>query len=74
MSRAQGYLSEGAHVTALVIGERLAGRDPAAADPWLEDHLRKDAREAVKVLAKRCPDMGASVEAVDLAAYGCDYS
>ena len=71
-ARIQGYLSEGAHVTALVICERLAGRDPAAAAPYLEDHLASDLRKAVKALSKRHPDMAAAVEAVDLAEYGSE--
>jgi hypothetical protein len=71
-SSLQGYLGEGALVTATVIFQRLAGRDPLAAAPWLEDHLRTDLRRAARALAKRHPDLAAAVEAVDLAAYGCD--
>ena len=69
-SRLQGYLNEGALVTALVIFQRLAGRDPAEASRYLKDYLRKDLRNADAALAKRHPDMAASVEAIDLAAYG----
>lgn len=69
-ARAQGYLSEGALVTALALAERLAGRDPIAAGPYLKDYLEKDLRRAVKALAKRHPDTAAAVEAVDLSEYG----
>ena len=68
-SRSQGYLSEGALTTALVIVERLSGRDPGAAAPYLKDYLQKDLRRAAKALASRHPDMVAAVEAVDLSAY-----
>jgi hypothetical protein len=70
-SRLQGYLSEGALVTSTIIFQRLAGRDPDEAAPYLEDHLRADLRRADRILAKRFPDMAAAVAAVDLAAYGC---
>jgi hypothetical protein len=69
-SRTQGYLSEGALVTATVVVERLAGRDPMAAEPFLKDYLRKDLKRAVRALAKTAPDMNAAVEAVDLEEYG----
>ena len=69
-ARTQGYLSEGALVTALALAERLAGRDPIAAAPYLKDYLEKDMRRAVKALARRDPDAAAAVEAVDLGEYG----
>ncbi len=69
-SRTQGYLSEGALVTATAIFQRLAGRDPMAAAPHLKDYLRKDLRNAARALAKLAPDMEAAVEAVDLGDYG----
>jgi hypothetical protein len=69
-ARTQGYLSEGALVTALAIVERLAGRDPLAAAPFLKDYLDKDLRHTVKALAKRHPDVAAAVAAVDLSDYG----
>ena len=50
-SRTQGYLSEGALVTATAIAERLAGRDPAGAAPHLKDYLRKDLKQADRALA-----------------------
>ncbi|MGZ8311901.1 MAG: hypothetical protein ACXWUP_05110 [Allosphingosinicella sp.] len=71
-SQLQGYLSEGALVTATIIFQRLAGRDPLAAAPFLEEHLRVDLRRAARALAKRYPDIDAAVEAVDLAAFGCE--
>jgi len=70
-SRLQGYLSEGALVTSIVIFQRLAEREPSAASPFLEDYLRTDLRRAERVLAKRFPDMAAAVEAIDLAPFGC---
>ena len=69
-ARSQGYLSEGALVTALALAERLAGRDPLAAGPYLKGYLEKDLRRAVKALAKRHRDAAAAVEAVDLGEYG----
>jgi hypothetical protein len=69
-ARSQGYLSEGALVTALAIVERLAGRDPLAAAPHLKDYLEKDLRRTVKALAKRHLDVRAAVAAVDLSEYG----
>lgn len=71
-SRWQGYLSEGALVTALVIAERLGGRDPMAAAPFLKNYLQSDLRKANAGLAKLHPGMKAAVEAVDLAAYGSE--
>lgn len=62
----RGYLSEGALVTATAIFQRLAGRDPLAAMPFLKDYLRKDLKRAAAALAKKAPDMAAAVEAVDL--------
>ena len=69
-ARTQGYLSEGALVTALALAERLAGRDPLAAAPYLKDYLEKDLRRAAKALARRHPDAAVAVEAVDLTEYG----
>ena len=69
-SRTQGYLSEGALVTALVIFQRLAGRDPKDAAPYLKDYLRKDLSSAERALARQHPDMAASVRAADLAMFG----
>jgi hypothetical protein len=66
-SRRQGYLSEGALVTALVLCQRLAGREAAEAEPYLKDYLRIDLRKASRALAKRLPDVAAAVETVDLA-------
>jgi hypothetical protein len=68
--RRAGYLSERALVTALVITERLAGRDPAAARPWLKPYLQQDLDLAVKWFAKR--DVEGEVLASDLEAYGVE--
>ncbi|HEY0313411.1 MAG TPA: hypothetical protein VGC56_13050 [Allosphingosinicella sp.] len=65
-SRRQGYLSEGALVTGLALAERLAGRDPAAAEPYLKPYLVTDLRKAMRALARLHPDVAAGVEAVDL--------
>ena len=70
-SRLQGYLGEGGLVTAIAIFQRLAGREPAAAALYLEDYLRTDLKRADRALAKRFSDMGAAVDAIDLAAFGC---
>lgn len=69
-SRTQGYLSEGALVTATAIFQRLAGRAPMDAAPWLKDYLRKDLKRADRALLKLAPDMAAAIEAIDLAEYG----
>jgi hypothetical protein len=69
-ARTQGYLSEQALVTALVVAERLAGRDPLASSSWLKAYLQTDLRRAAKALARRHPDMAAAVDAVDLSAFG----
>lgn len=68
-SRSQGYLSEGALVTALVIVERLRGREPAAAAPYLKSYLRTDLKRSTRALAKLHPNMAKAVEAIDLADY-----
>lgn len=65
--RRQGYLSEGALVTGLVLCQRLAGRDPAELEPYLKDYLRTDLRKAVRALAMLHPDVAAAVDRVDLA-------
>jgi hypothetical protein len=69
-SRRQGYLGEGALVTALAVVERLAGRDPLAAAPFLKDYLEKDLRRAAKALGRKHPDLPAAVAAIDLGDYG----
>jgi len=71
-SRTQGYLSEGALVTATAIFQRLAGRDPLDAAPHLKTYLESDLKRASKVLARRFPDMAAAVSAVDLSAFAAD--
>jgi hypothetical protein len=71
-SRTQGYLSEGALVTATAIFQRLAARDPMEAAPWLKDYLRLDLKKAAKALDRLHPDMEASVAAVDLGDFAGD--
>ncbi len=68
-SSIQGYLSEQALVTATCIFQRLAGREPAAAAPWLDAHLRGVLRRADKVLRREAPDMAAAVAAIGLDAF-----
>lgn len=65
----QGYLSEGALVTALAATERLASREPLGAEPYLKSYLQADLRKASKALAKLHPDIHASVLGVDLSEY-----
>jgi hypothetical protein len=71
-SRTQGYLSEPALVTATAIAERLAGRDPIGAEPFLKPYLQSDLRKASKALARLHPDMAAAVDAVDLSEFRSD--
>jgi hypothetical protein len=66
--RQQGYLSERALITALVIGEQLAERDPQAARPWLKPYLRADLDIACRWFAKH--DVAAAVRDCDLSDYG----
>ena len=68
-SSTQGYLSEGALVTATAIFQRLAERDPMEAAPYLKDYLQKDLRNAERALVKRHPDMKATVAAIDLSEF-----
>jgi hypothetical protein len=69
-SRTQGYLSEGALVTATAIFQRLARRAPREAGPYLKDYLRKDLDRADRALARLAPDIEAAVTAIDLGDYG----
>lgn len=71
-SRTQGYLSEGALVTALVISQRLGGRDPADAKPYLKSYLQTDLKNASRALQKMLPDMAAAVAATDLDEFASD--
>lgn len=68
-SSLQGYLSESALVTALAVTERLAGRDPLDAAPFLKDYLRKDLRNASRALAKAHPDLRESMTTIDLSEF-----
>lgn len=67
-TRRQGYLSERALVTAMVISETLAGREPADARAFLKPYLTQDLDLARKWFARR--DVWADVRAVDLDDYG----
>jgi len=71
-SRTQGYLSEGALVTGLVIFQRLGGREPDAAKPWLKSYLQSDLKRASRALRKICSDLPAAVAAVDLSEFVSD--
>ncbi|HEX5183275.1 MAG TPA: hypothetical protein VFW19_09010 [Allosphingosinicella sp.] len=71
-SRTQGYLSEGALVTGLVIFQRLGGRAPDEARPYLKSYLRTDLRNASRALQKMLPDMTAAVAAIDLAEFASE--
>lgn len=68
-SRRQGYLSEAALVTGLAIVERLGGRDPLAAAPYLKTYLASDLRKAVRGLGRLNPDLPASVAAIELSLF-----
>jgi hypothetical protein len=68
-SSLQGYLSEHALVVATAIFQRLAGRDPGAAAPYLKPYLRGILKKADRALAALAPDMAAAVEAVDLSEF-----
>jgi hypothetical protein len=65
----RGYLSEQALVTATVIFQRLAGREPKEAAPHLKDYLVGVAKRADRSLAKQLPDLPTAVAAVDLSEY-----
>lgn len=69
-SRTQGYLSEGALVTATAIFQRLAARAPIDAAPYLKDYLRRDLKRADRALQKLAPDMAEAVASVDLGEFG----
>ncbi|ATW03577.1 hypothetical protein [Sphingorhabdus sp. YGSMI21] len=49
----QGYLNERMLITAMVIWETLAKRDPLEALPYLKPHLAKDTKMANKFVQKR---------------------
>lgn len=69
-TRHQGYLSERALVTALVLSEYLAGRDPSDARAFLKPYLAQDLDIALKWFARR--DVQADLAGVDLADYGVE--
>lgn len=66
----QGYLSERALVTALVLSELLAGRVPRDARTFLKPYLAQDLDIALKWFARR--DVHADIVGVDLADYGVE--
>jgi hypothetical protein len=71
-SRTQGYLSEGALVTGLVIFQRLGGRAPDKARAYLKSYLQTDLRNASRALARLAPDIPAAVAAADLDEFASD--
>jgi hypothetical protein len=68
-SSVKGYLSEQALVTATCIFQRLAGREPAEATPFIKPCLKGVLKNADKALQKLAPDMAASVAAIDLSEF-----
>lgn len=68
VSGSRGYLGERSLMTALVLSEMLAGREPLAAQPYLKAYLAEDLRQAFRYAAKR--DLAAEMAAIDLADYG----
>jgi hypothetical protein len=68
-SRTQGYLSEGALVTGLVLFQRLGGREPDAARPYLKSYLQTDLKNATRALEKMLADVSAAVAATDLSQF-----
>jgi hypothetical protein len=64
----QGYLGERMLMTALALSEMLAGRDPAAAAPYLKTYLGSDLRAAHRYALRG--DVRAEMDAVDLAEFG----
>ncbi|HEY1606763.1 MAG TPA: hypothetical protein VGF77_14315 [Allosphingosinicella sp.] len=71
-SRTQGYLSEGALVTGLVIFQRLGGRASEEARAYLKSYLQTDLKHASRALGKLAPDIPAAVAAADLGAFAGD--
>ncbi|MES2444994.1 MAG: hypothetical protein V4574_19385 [Pseudomonadota bacterium] len=65
--RAAGYLSELARITGLAIFVRLKGADAGAAERALKDYLRGPFRKALAAIDRECPDLAATIAAVDLA-------
>ena len=68
-SSGKGYLSEQALVTATCIFQRLAGRAPAEAAPFIKPYLQGVLKQADKALRKQAPDMAAAVQAIDLSEF-----
>ncbi|MEM1132636.1 MAG: hypothetical protein AAGH53_06855 [Pseudomonadota bacterium] len=67
-SQAAGYLSERSLLTAMAIRERLQGRDPLDAIPYLKPHLAKDLKSITKYVRKR--DLETELADIDLEDYG----
>ena len=65
-SSLRGYLSEQALIVAMVIFQRLAGRDPLEAVPYVKPYLAGTVKKAAKALDRQAPDMAAAVAAIDL--------
>ncbi|MEO9599581.1 hypothetical protein [Parasphingorhabdus sp.] len=63
----QGYLNERMLITAMVIWETLAERDPLKALPYLKPHLAKDTKMANKFVQKR--DLLDEVMSIDLSLF-----
>jgi len=68
----QGYLNEPMLITAMVIWETLAGRDPLGALPYLKPHLAKDTKRAAKYIQNR--DLLDEVMSIDLSLFAVEDS
>jgi hypothetical protein len=71
-SRTQGYLSEGALVTAMVLFRILAGRDPLEPTPRPKSCLQTDLKRAAKGLGRLFPDVAAAIASVEIADFAND--
>ena len=65
-SSTQGYLSEGALVTATALFAHLHGRDTRPAEQALKPYLRKDFAKADKAIQRDYPDLAKTLDEVDL--------
>jgi len=66
----QGYLNERMLITAMVMCETLAKRDPLEALPFLKPHLAKDTKMANKYVQQR--DLVDEVMAIDLSLFAVE--
>lgn len=64
----QGYLGERMLMTALALSELVAGRDPAAAGPYLKDYLETDLKMAQRYASRG--DLQAEIAAIGLSEFG----